>query len=79
MKVLMYRSQGTDDMVVACVNIEEAVNCFRVDARKIIGGEDDGYKIAMWAEELTEEQMAAWPEYALLPPSIADKGATDAE
>lgn len=57
MRVLFYRSQGTDDMEIVCRTVEEAINCFRADAGVILG--DDGqYDIELWSEEMSEEQLA---------------------
>lgn len=62
MKVLMYRSPGTDDMKIACRTVDEAINCFRADAGVILDGDDDGYHVALWAEEISEEQLAKLEE-----------------
>lgn len=57
MKVLIYRSQGTDEMNIACQNVEEAINCFRADAEAILRGETP-YEIELSCVEMTEEQLA---------------------
>lgn len=57
MKVLMYRSQGMDDMAVPCLTVEQAVNCFRTDAEAILAGEE--YEIELWHEDMTEIQLHA--------------------
>lgn len=62
MRVLIYRSQGTDDMRIACRTAEEAINCFRADAEAMLGGDDGGYEISLMAADMTEEQFANMQE-----------------
>lgn len=57
MKVLIYRSQGTDDMQIVCRTVEEAVNCFRADADAILGGEE-AYEVELRSTEMSEEELA---------------------
>ena len=61
MKVLMYRSEGTDEMTIACRTVEEAVNCFRADAETLLHVDGD-FKPEVWPAEITEEQFAAMQE-----------------
>ena len=61
MRVLIYRSQGTDDMSITCRTVEEAIACFRADAEVLLH-DGDPYIIELWTEEMSEEELAAVEE-----------------
>jgi hypothetical protein len=65
MRVLIYQSQGTDDIAIACRSVEEAINCFRADAEVMLhdtNGDGEGYDVHLSQAEMTEEQFANMQE-----------------
>ena len=61
MRVLIYQSQGTDDIRIACRTVEEAVNCFRADAEVILSGmngDGESYDVHLSQVEMTEHELA---------------------
>ena len=61
--VLIYRSEGTDDVCIYCDTVEEAINCFRGDVEATIDGQNTGeLEITIRTAALTEDEIKSLQE-----------------